>query len=131
MGAISLQRILLADDEPDILEIARIALESVGGYDVCVCSSGRMLLERLADFEPDLIMVDVLMPDITGPEILKEVRQRPELNSVPVVYLTGLIEQEELDELLRTGAAEVIRKPFDPMTLADRISRIWKAADGK
>lgn len=131
MGSISLQRILLADDEPDILEISRIALETVGGFEVSVCSSGRALLERLTDFEPDLIIVDVLMPDMTGPDVLQEVRRRPELNKVPVVYLTGVIQEEELEELRETGVAEVILKPFDPMTLADRINQIWKSADGR
>jgi DNA-binding response OmpR family regulator len=130
VGAISLQRILLADDEPDILEISRIALETVGGFEVSVCPSGRALLERLTDFEPDLIIVDVLMPDMTGPEVLQEVRRRPELNGVPVVYLTGVIQEEELGELRETGVADVILKPFDPMTLADRINEIWKGADG-
>jgi DNA-binding response OmpR family regulator len=131
MGAISLQRILIADDEPDILEISKIALETVGGFEVCVCSSGRMLLDQLSEFEPDLIIVDVLMPDVTGPEILTEVRRRPELNSVPVVFLTGVIQDDEIEELRETGVADIILKPFDPMTLADRINDIWKGSDGK
>ena len=131
MGAISLQRILIADDEPDILEISKIALETVGGFEVSVCSSGRMLLERLPEFDPDLIIVDVLMPDVTGPEILTEVRRRPELNSVPVVFLTGVIQKDEIEQLKETGVTDVILKPFDPMILADRINDIWKGADGK
>ena len=129
--SISLQRILLADDEPDILEISRIALETVGGYEVSVCSSGQALLERLADFEPDLIIVDVLMPDMTGPEVLREVRRRPELSGVPVVFFTGVAQQEELEELRGGGVADIILKPFDPMTLADRINEIWKSPDGR
>jgi DNA-binding response OmpR family regulator len=131
VGYISLQRILLADDEPDILEISRIALETVGGFEVSVCSSGRALLDRLSEFEPDLIIVDVLMPDMTGPDVLQEVRRRPELSAVPVVYLTGVIQEEELEELRETGVADIILKPFDPMTLADRINGIWKGADGR
>jgi len=131
MGAISLQRILIADDEPDILEIAKIALETVGGFEVSVCSSGRILLERLSEFEPDLIIVDVMMPDVTGPEILTEIRRRPELNSVPVVFLTGVIQKEEIEKLRETGVADIILKPFDPMALADRINDIWKGTDGK
>lgn len=131
MGAISLQRILLADDEPDILEISRIALETVGGYEVSVCTSGRTLLERLTEFEPDLIVVDVLMPDMTGPEVLDEIRRRPEFDAVPVVYLTGVIQEEEVESLLSTGVADIILKPFDPMKLADRIDGIWKGVYGR
>ncbi|MBD3857523.1 MAG: response regulator [Acidobacteria bacterium] len=73
-----MQRILLADDEPDILEISRIALETVGGFEVSVCLSGKTLLERLPEFKPDLVIVDVLMPDMTGPEVFEEIRRRPE-----------------------------------------------------
>jgi CheY-like chemotaxis protein len=126
MGAITMQRILLADDEPDILEISRIALETVGGFDVSVCTSGGALLERLVDFEPDIIVVDVLMPDMSGPEVLEEIRRLPEFDAVPVVYLTGMVQEEELKSLRDTGAADVILKPFDPMTLADRINGIWE-----
>lgn len=131
MDAISLRRILLADDEPDILEISRIALETVGGFEVSVCTSGRTLLERLAEFEPDLIVVDVLMPDMTGPEVFAEVRRRPEFDTVPVVYLTGVIQEEEIENLRETGVADVILKPFDPMSLADRIDGIWKGIHGR
>jgi DNA-binding response OmpR family regulator len=131
VGPISLQRILIADDEPDILEIARIALETVGGFEVSVCSSGKRLLERLSEFEPDLVIVDVLMPDMAGPEVFKEIRRRPEYDAVPVVYLTGMIQEEELEGLRETGVADIILKPFDPMTLADRINGVWKGTHGR
>ena len=131
MGPISLQRILLADDEPDILEISRIALETVGGFEVSVCSSGKTLLERLPEFRPDLVIVDVLMPDMTGPEVFEEIRRRPEYDEVPVIYLTGVIQEEELADLRETGVADIILKPFDPMTLADRINGVWKGSHGR
>lgn len=131
MGPISLQRILVADDEPDILEIAKIALETVGGFEVSTCSSGKRLLERLPEFEPDLVIVDVLMPDMTGPEVFEEIRRRPEYDEVPVIYLTGVIQEEELEDLRETGVADIILKPFDPMTLADRINGVWKGSHGR
>ncbi len=129
MGAISLQRILLADDEPDILEVSRIALETVGGFEVAVCSSGAELLQRLPGFRPDLIIIDVMMPDMAGPEVLTRVRQVPGFGETPVVFLTGVINGGELKALRNSGAADVILKPFDPMTLADRIEGIWGSAD--
>ena len=130
MGSITLQRILIADDEPDILEISRIALESVGGFEVSVCSSGKKLLERLPDFQPDLVIVDVLMPDMTGPEVFEEIRRQPEFDAIPVIYLTGVIQEEELEDFRETGVADVILKPFDPMTLADRVNGVWKGTYG-
>lgn len=131
MSTISLQRILIADDEPDILEISRIALEVVGGFEVSVCSSGKMLLEQLPGFGPDLIIVDVLMPDMTGPEVFEEIRRQPQFNEVPVIYLTGVIQEEELEDLRQTGVADIILKPFDPMTLADRINGVWQGTHGR
>ena len=129
MGAITLQRILLADDEPDVLEVSRIALETVGGFEVAVCDSGAELLRRLPDFSPDLIIIDVMMPDMAGPEVLARVRQIPGFGEMPVVFLTGVINGDELKNLRNSGAADVILKPFDPMTLADRIGGIWGSAD--
>lgn len=131
MGSITFQRVLIADDEPDILEISRIALETVGGFEVLVCSSGEELLERLSAFQPDLVIVDVLMPDMTGPEVFEEIRRRPNFDDVPVIYLTGVVQEEELDDLRKTGVADIILKPFDPMALADRINAVWKGTHGR
>lgn len=128
MGAITLQRILVADDEPDLLEIIRIALEIVGGYEVSICESGSELIERLPEFDPDLLVIDVLMPGMGGLEVLESVRQVAGYESVPVVFLTGVAQEDELEALRRSGAVEVITKPFDPMTLADRIDGVWKTA---
>jgi len=129
VGAISLQRILLADDEPDILEVSKIALETVGGFEVEVCSSGAELLQLLPEFRPDLIIMDVLMPDMAGPEVLSRVRQLPDYSGIPVIFLTGVANGIELKALRDSGAADVILKPFDPMTLADRVDGIWDSVD--
>jgi CheY-like chemotaxis protein len=126
-----LSRILLADDEPDILEISRMALETVGGFDIEVCSSGAELLQRLPEFKPDLVIIDFLMPDMVGTEVLRAVRLVPGFEEVPVVFLTGVIQGDDIDdmeELRRSGVTEIILKPFDPMALADRISGIWATA---
>jgi CheY-like chemotaxis protein len=126
MGEISLQRILLADDEPDILEIARIALENVGGYEVAVCESGAEFLQLLPGFKPDLVIIDALMPDVDGLQVLNEMRSVPGFEDVPAVFLTGLVLDRDLRNLRESGAADVITKPFDPMTLPQRIEDVWK-----
>lgn len=131
MGTISLQRILLADDEPDILEISRIALETVGGYDVAVCESGSEFLKLLPGFQPDLVIIDALMPDMSGLEVLAEMRRMEGLDDVPAVFLTGLVLERDLRELRASGAVDIITKPFDPMKLPHRIERIWEAIDGE
>jgi CheY-like chemotaxis protein len=122
-----LRTILLADDEPDILEISRIALETVGGYQVAICFSGQELLQLLPEFKPDLVVTDVVMPDMAGLEVLTALHRIAGFEAVPVVFLTALERPEELEELRRAGAVEIIQKPFDPMTLSDRVAEIWKA----
>lgn len=125
LGRISLRRILLADDEPDIREISRIALETVGEFEVEVCDSGGELLRRLPEFKPDLVIIDFLMPDMEGLELLRAVRLVPGYEATPVVFLTGVIRGDDLETLGASDAEEVILKPFDPMTLAERINRVW------
>jgi CheY-like chemotaxis protein len=129
VGTISLQRILLADDEPDILEISRIALETVGGYEVVVCGSGSEFLELLPGFQPDLVIIDALMPDMNGLEVLAEMRRMAEFEDIPAVFLTGLVLDRDLRDLRASGAVDIITKPFDPMKLAQRIVGIWEAID--
>ncbi len=124
----ALSRILLADDEPDILEISKIALETVGGFEVEVCDSGGELLRRLPEFKPDLVIIDFLMPDMVGLEVMRAVRRVPGFEEVPVVFLTGVIQGDELEALRGSGVTEIILKPFDPMALADRINEIWTSA---
>jgi CheY-like chemotaxis protein len=125
----SLQRILLADDEPDILEISRIALETVGGYEVAVCESGASFLELLPDFKPDLVIIDALMPDMNGLEVLGQMRLTASFRNTPAVFLTGLVLERDLRDLRTSGAKAVITKPFDPMKLPQRIDDIWRAID--
>ncbi len=125
----SLQRILLADDEPDILEISRIALETVGGYEVAVCESGTGFLELLPEFKPDLVIIDALMPDMNGLEVLSRMRLADGFGKTPAVFLTGLVLERDLRNLRASGAEAVITKPFDPMKLPQRIDEIWKAID--
>jgi len=96
---------------------------------VAVCSSGAELLQRLPDFCPDLIVIDVMMPDMAGPEVLARVRQLPGFADTPIIFLTGVVNGSELKALRASGAADVILKPFDPMTLADRIGGIWGSVD--
>ncbi len=129
MGTKSLQRILLADDEPDILEISRMALETVGGYDVVVCESGAGFLKILPEFQPDLVIIDALMPDMNGLEVFDRMRQAPGFQDTPAVFLTGLVLERDLRDLRASGAAAVITKPFDPMKLPQRIDEIWRAID--
>lgn len=125
-----LHRILCCDDEPDIRTILQIALETVGGFAVTLCASGRDLLERAPDAAPDLIILDVMMPGLDGPQTLEALRRLPGFAETPVIFMTAKAQPAELDRFRSHGAVEVLTKPFDPMTLAGEIRRVWTRLAG-
>jgi two-component system, OmpR family, response regulator len=126
----SLQRILYVEDEPDIQAVARLALEMVGGFTVKICSSGEEALRETADFAPDMILLDVMMPGLDGPATLKGLREQPALATVPVAFMTAKVQPPEVSHFKSLGALDVIPKPFDPMTLADTVRAIWETRNG-
>jgi len=120
-----LKKILYVEDEPDIQMIARVALENVGGFELCVCSSGAEALEKAADFGPDLLLLDVMMPGMDGPTTLAELRKIPQLAGTPVMFMTAKVQPQEIEYLKSLNVADVIAKPFDPMALANSIHDSW------
>lgn len=123
-----LRRILLVEDEPDIQAIAGLALRAVGGFEVEVCGTGAEALEAFPTFAPDLVLMDVMMPGMSGMEAFERLRKLPGGATVPVVFMTARVQTGEVDQIKSLGAAGVIPKPFDPMTLADQVKALWEQA---
>ena len=123
-----LKKILYAEDERDIQDIAKIALEDIGDFTVRYCNNGKEVLEALNDFQPDLFLLDVMMPEMDGPTVLKELRKNPNFMHIPAIFMTAKIQTTEVDEYKDLGVLDVIKKPFDPMTLADTLRESWKKA---
>lgn len=121
----SLERILCVEDEPDIQAVTRLALETVGGFEVMLCSSGQEALEKASTFNPDLILLDVMMPGMDGPTTLQHLRTDPATANIPVVFLTAKVQPAEIDYFRSLGALDVISKPYDPLTLASCLNDIW------
>jgi two-component system OmpR family response regulator len=124
-----LKRVLFVEDDPDIQTVARMALETVGGFTVLGCSSGTEALERVEAFAPDLILLDVIMPGMDGLETLRLLRLLPGsagIAAVPVVFMTAKVQAQEIAEYRAAGAVDVIAKPFDPMTLPATVRSIWR-----
>jgi CheY-like chemotaxis protein len=120
-----MNRVLHVEDEPDIREVALMALELVGGMTVAQAGSGRDALAQAKTFAPDLILMDVMMPGMDGPSTLAELRKCPETASIPVIFMTAKVQSQEIERYRAMGAMDVIPKPFDPMTLPDQIREIW------
>ena len=121
------KKILYVEDEPDIQTIAQIALETVGGFTVKVCSSGEEALQEVDGFAPDIILLDVMMPGMDGLETFQKLRQRPRHASLPVVFMTARVQADEIQHYRDQGAVDVIAKPFDAMTLSNQVQTIFNA----
>jgi len=121
-----LKKILYVEDEADIQAVATIALETVGGYQLKICSSGDEAISTAAAFAPDLFLLDVMMPGMDGPTTLGKLREIPSLKDVPAIFMTAKVQSNEVEQFKQIGALDVIPKPFDPMTLAERIKAIWE-----
>ena len=128
MLATSLKRILIVEDDPDIQAIIRFSLESVGHFTVKVCSNGREALSLASSFAPDLILLDVMMPHWDGTILLKVLRKQPQTSHIPVIFLTDRVQPHQIVQYKELGALDVIAKPFDPMTLPQKINNIWSKA---
>ncbi len=104
--------ILHVDDDPAIREIVRLLLEKLGGYRVASVAGGAEALTSVSAERPDLVLLDVMMPGMSGPETLAALRARQECASLPVVFLTAKVLQSEMEQLARLDPAGIIQKPF-------------------
>ena len=123
-GAGRSRRLLLVDDEDDIRAVAKLSLESVGGWQVHAVSSGRDALRAAAEQSFDAVLLDVMMPELDGPSTLAALREAGHLDDVPVVFLTAKVQPADRRALEATGAAGIVAKPFDPMLLPEELGRI-------
>jgi len=121
-----MNKILHVEDEADIRAIARIALEEVGGFEVDAAESGEEALRKAEAWKPDLILLDVMMPGMDGPTTFQALRKSDRGASIPVIFMTAKVQSHEVDRYKAMGALGVLRKPFDPMTLADEIRKLWR-----
>lgn len=121
-------RILIIDDEADIREVAALSLETMAGWEVMVASSGAQGLARAASYQPDAILLDVMMPGMDGPTTFKELRKNPATAHIPVLLLTAKVQASDQHLFASLEVAAVLVKPFDPLTLANQVSNVlgWK-----
>jgi two-component system, OmpR family, response regulator len=120
-----LVRIVYVEDDEDIQRIVRMSLERVGKMTVEVVSDPTLAIQTITEFRPDLVMLDWMMPVMDGPTIYRQMKMRPELNALPVVFITAKAGQRDLEELRALGCAGTISKPFSPKDLPDQLRAIW------
>jgi two-component system, OmpR family, alkaline phosphatase synthesis response regulator PhoP len=115
--------ILIVDDEDDIREIAQMSME-LGGWTARTAGCGRDAVAAAQRIRPDVILLDVMMPGIDGPQTLSQLRDNAETRDIPVIFLTAKVQTSEQRTLEHLNACGVIAKPFDPMTLAAQVARL-------
>jgi two-component system, OmpR family, response regulator len=120
-----LKKILYAEDDTDIQEIGVLAMETLGGFTVKTCDSGDEVASAAVEFQPDLFVLDIMMPGMDGLEALRAIREIEAFKESPVIFMTAKVMKDEQAKYLALGAKDVITKPFDPTTLCDRILETW------
>ncbi len=122
-----LNRICYVEDDEDVQRIVRMSLERIGKMTVAVVGDPTQAIETMAEFRPDLVMLDWMMPVMDGPTLFRQMKLRPETKALPVVFITARASQRDLDELKSLGAVGTISKPFNPKDLPDQLRAIWAA----
>ena len=121
--------VVLAEDDPDIQLVARLALKRAG-FTVTVVSNGQEALDSIRRQPPDVVLLDWMMPELDGLETCRRLKADPETSSIPVVFLTAKSQEAEIQRGLSLGASGYVTKPFDALTLGDRIKDIVDRSSG-
>lgn len=120
-----LKKLLIVDDDADILTISQYALKEDKSLEVRVASSGEEALNIAKSFQPDLILLDIMMPKMDGITTLKHLRSRPETQKTPIAFFTAKVTEDEISSYVQYGVIDVLIKPFDPMKFSSSIQAIW------
>ena len=120
-----LKKVLYVDDDEIVNEVVTMVLKDVGNFEVMSCSSGKEAIDKVESYAPQLILLDVMMPEMDGVETFQRLQDIPESRGIPCIFLTAKTQSHEQDEYREIGAVGVISKPFDPAMLCKDINEIW------
>ena len=120
-----MKSILYVEDDLHVRTTAKLVMKVIGKFDVRECCSGREALVAARDFTPDLILLDVLMPELDGVNTLAMLRRMPHLAQVPALFVTGLMSEDDIARYMQAGAIGVIPKPVMPMRLTSQLNTMW------
>lgn len=123
-----LERVLHVEDDGDIREIARLSLETIGGYDLLQCACGAEALKEAEAFAPDILLLDMMMPDLNGSEVLAKLRKIEKFAKTPAIFMTAKAEGTVAGAMAELGVIGLVEKPFDPVTLPERMRSMIAAA---
>jgi DNA-binding response OmpR family regulator len=115
--------VLVADDDPDILQLVTFQMERAG-YQVVRAADGEEALRLARELEPDLAVLDVMMPKLTGYDVTRKLREEDATRDIPVILLTARVQEADVEEGFEAGADDYLTKPFSPQELLERVEAI-------
>jgi excisionase family DNA binding protein len=120
------KKVLIVDDDAEIVELIVDVLVRDGRFETKTASSGYEAGISTQRFRPDLILLDYMLPDINGNVVCQTIRKNPEFESIKIIIVSGVIKRDEIDRLLKSGAQDFIKKPFDIAELTGKITTVLK-----
>jgi two-component system OmpR family response regulator len=118
------QKVLVVDDDPEIVELFVDVLERDGRFEVKTASTGYDAGVLTQEFMPDLLILDYMLPDINGNVVCQTIRKNPNFEHMKIVIVSGVVNQEEINDLLKSGADDFVKKPFNIEKLIERIGEL-------
>ena len=118
------KKVLIVDDDAEIVELMADVLIRDGRFDIKTAASGYDAGIMTQQFLPDLILLDYMLPDVNGNVVCETIRKNPEFESIKIIIVSGVVKQDEIDQLLKSGAEDFIRKPFNIAELTDKIAAV-------
>ena len=118
------RKAVVVDDDEELVELIKDALESDGRFEVRVANNGFDAGMIVKEYRPDVIVLDVMLPDINGKEVCQRIRSDSTLDDVKIICISGMVESDKVDELKKSGANDFLQKPFEVEALIDSICRM-------
>jgi DNA-binding response OmpR family regulator len=118
--------ILVVDDDPVILQLLQVNFE-MEGFNVITAADGQQGVDRTRADRPDVVVSDVMMPRMTGIELVAELKADPDTSDIPILLLTAKAQQADIGAGMDAGADDYVTKPFEPLDLVDRVNRLLGA----
>ncbi len=117
-------KILVVDDDPEIVELFIDVLERDGRFEVRTAGSGYDAGVLTQEFMPDLVILDYMLPDINGNVVCQTIRKNPNFEHIKIIIVSGVVNQEEINDLLKSGADDFVKKPFNIEKLIERVGEL-------
>jgi excisionase family DNA binding protein len=120
------RKILIVDDDAEIVELLVDVLSRDGRFEIKTAASGYEAGIQTQQFRPDLILLDYMLPDVNGNVVCQTIRKNPEFEHIKIIIVSGVVKRDEIKQLLKSGAEDFIKKPFNIVELTEKVTAVLK-----